>query len=417
MDSGDIISIIICVICLVMSAYFSGTETAYLSFNRVRMKLLANTDRRARLVMKLDEKYDKVISTILVGNNIVNILCSSLATVLFLKMDEVNGATLSTVIVTVLVLVFGEISPKTASKQMADSFILFSAPILNGIMVILTPVTIIFRGLQALLAKMFHAKEEVMSEEELKTIVSEATEDGSITKQEGELIRSAIEFHVVTVQDILTPRVDVAAAEETDSKEEIAEMFHKTGFSRIPVYSDTIDNIIGVIHEKTFFAAPEEQPLSEIISPAVCVPPHMKVPDLLRKLQREKIHLAIVVDEFGGTEGIVTLEDVLEELVGEIWDEHDTVVETFRETGENTYLVAGETDLPDLFEKFALTDTDCDAVTVGGWVIREIGHLPEPGEQFQCENLTVTVKNVEERRITEIEIVEHLPEEPEEKED
>ncbi len=413
MGTGDIVSIVICVVCLVMSAYFSGTETAYLSFNRVRMKLLATTDRRAKLVMKLEEKYDKVISTILVGNNIVNILCSSLATVLFLKIDEVNGATLSTVLITVLVLIFGEISPKTVSKQMADSFILFSAPILNGIMFILTPITIIFRGLQTLLAKIFRAKEEVMSEEELKTIVSEATEDGAITRQEGELIRSAIEFHVVTVQDILTPRVDVAAAEENDLKEEIAEMFHNTGFSRIPVYRDTIDNIIGVIHEKNFFAAPEEQPLSEIISPATCVPPHMKVQDLLRKLQREKVHLAIVVDEFGGTEGIVTLEDVLEELVGEIWDEHDTVVEAFRQTGEHTYLVAGDTDLTDLTEKFNLI-LDCDAVTVGGWVIREIGHLPEPEEFFCKDNLTVTVKKVEERRITEIEITEEEPAEPEE---
>ena len=402
-------TLLICIFCLIMSAYFSGTETAYLSFNRIRMKILAETDKRARLVMKLSEQSDRVISTILVGNNIVNILLSSLTTVIFLNLNETNGATISTVVATIVVLIFGEISPKTAAKQVPDGFILFSAPILNFLMILLFPITIIFQALQTLLLKLFHAKEDVISEGELKTFVDEAEEDGGITKQEGDLIRSAIEFNGRDVQDILTPRVSIAAVEENDPREEIAQIFAESGFSRLPVYSDTIDNILGIIHEKDFFTA-AARPLSEIITPALCVPPHMKIPDLLRKLQQAKTHIAVVVDEFGGTEGIVTLEDVLEELVGEIWDEHDTVVEFFRQTGDNTYLISCDADLQDLFELFSINEADYDAVTVGGWVIQEIGRLPAPGDTFRYKHLAVTVTAVEDRRVTEIEIIAEEPE-------
>ena len=287
-------SLIICIFCLIMSAYFSGTETAYLSFNRIRMKLLAETDKRAALVMKLADRSDRVISTILVGNNIVNIALSSLATVMFLQWDETNGATISTIIVTVVVLIFGEISPKTAAKQAADGFILFAAPILRFLMIVLFPITIIFQGIQTILLKCFRSKDEAMSEGELKTIVDEAEEDGGISKQEGDLIRSAIDFNARDVQDILTPRVSIAAVDENDSREEIAKVFSETGFSRLPVYSDTIDNILGILLEKDFNNA-ENAPLTEIITPALNVPPHMKIPDLLRKLQQSnKIPLPIL---------------------------------------------------------------------------------------------------------------------------
>ncbi|MBQ4322748.1 MAG: HlyC/CorC family transporter [Clostridia bacterium] len=397
-------SLIICIFCLVMSAYFSGTETAYLSFNRIRMKLLAETDKRAALVMKLADRSDRVISTILVGNNIVNIALSSLATVMFLQWDETNGATISTIVVTVVVLIFGEISPKTAAKQAADGFILFAAPILRFLMIVLFPITIIFQGIQTLLLKCFRSKDEAMSEGELKTIVDEAEEDGGISKQEGDLIRSAIDFNARDVQDILTPRVSIAAVDENDSREEIAKVFSETGFSRLPVYSDTIDNILGILLEKDFNNA-ENAPLTEIITPALNVPPHMKIPDLLRKLQQSKTHIAVVVDEFGGTEGIVTLEDVLEELVGEIWDEHDTVVESYQQTSENSFIITGDTALPDFFERFGISNKDYDAVTVGGWVMQEIGRLPVPGDTFQYFHLDVTVLGVEERRVTEIKLI------------
>ncbi len=407
------VMIIISIFCLIFSAYFSGTETAYLSFNRVRMKLLAEDNKKARLVLKLAEESDKVISTLLVGNNIVNILLSSLATVMFLELDRVNGATIATVVVTIVVLIFGEISPKTAAKQTADRFILFSAPILNVLVILLTPITVIFRGFQIVLTKLFQTGEEAISEDELITLVDEAEEDGGITKQEGDLIRSAIEFNGRDVQDILTPRVSISAVEENDPRSEIAQVFAETGFSRLPVYSDTIDNILGIIHEKDFFNN-AERPLAEIITPALCVPPHMKIPDLLRKLQQVKTHIAVVVDEFGGTEGIVTLEDVLEELVGEIWDEHDTVVEFFRQISDNSYLISCDADLQDLFEKFSIDEDEYDAVTVGGWVIQEIGRLPVPGDTFRYRHLSVTVTAVEERRVTEIEV---LVQEPEKTED
>lgn len=401
-------SLIVCAFCLIMSAYFSGTETAYLSFNRIRMKLLAETDKRARLVMKLSDRSDRVIATLLVGNNIVNILLSSLATVIFLRWDETNGATVSTVVITVVVLIFGEISPKTAAKQVADSFILFSAPILNFLMLILFPITIAFQGLQALLLKVFKDNGPVISEGELKTIVDEAEEDGGISKQEGDLIRSAIEFNGRDVEAILTPRVSIAAVEENETREEISKIFATTGFSRLPVYRDNIDTILGIINEKDFNNAPDS-PLSEIMTPALNIPPYMKIPVLLRKLQQSKTHLAVVVDEFGGTEGIVTLEDVLEELVGEIWDEHDTVVEFFRQIGENKFVVACDTALTDFFERFSIDEKEYDAVTVGGWVMQEIGRLPVPGDKFKYRHLDVTVTGVEERRVTEIEITENKP--------
>jgi len=406
---GLVPSLIICAFCLIMSAYFSGTETAYLSFNRIRMKLLAETDKRAQLVMKLADRSDRVISTLLVGNNIVNILLSSLATVIFLRWDETNGATISTVVVTVIVLIFGEISPKTAAKQTADGFILFSAPILNALTVLLFPITIVFQGIQTLLLKCFKTDGAVISEGELKTIVDEAEEDGGISKQEGDLIRSAIEFNGRDVEAILTPRVSIAAVEEHETREEISRIFATTGFSRLPVYRDTIDTILGIINEKDFNNAPD-RPLSEIMTPALNIPPYMKIPVLLRKLQQTKTHFAVVVDEFGGTEGIVTLEDVLEELVGEIWDEHDTVVEFFRQTGENKYIVACDTALTDFFQRFSIDEKDYDAVTVGGWVMQEIGRLPVPGDRFTYRQLDVTVTGVEERRVTEIEIIENRPE-------
>ncbi len=288
-------TLLICLFCLIMSAYFSATETAFLSFNRIRMKLLAETNKRAKTVLKLDDKTDRVISTILVGNNIVNILLSSLATVMFLKLDQTNGATIATVVTTVVVLIFGEISPKTAAKQASDGFILFSAPILRFLMIVLFPVTIIFQGIQTLLLKCFRAQEEVISEGELKTFVDEAEEDGGITKQEGDLIRSAIDFNARDVEAILTPRVDIAAVEENDSREEIAKVFSETGFSRLPVYSDTIDNILGILNEKDFNNG-DGTPIQELITPALNVPPHMRIPDLLRKLQQSKVHIAVVVD-------------------------------------------------------------------------------------------------------------------------
>lgn len=394
----------ICLLCLVLSGYFSASETAFLSFNRIRMKTLADDSKRAKLVLKLNDHSDKVISTILVGNNIVNILMTSLSTMLFLEWMPVNGATVSTVVVTVVVLIFGEISPKSISQQHADGFILATAPILNAIIVLLTPITVVFRGIQKLIQKLFRKKkEDGISEDELKTFVDEAEEDGGITKQEGDLIRSAIEFNDLDVQDILTPRVSIVAFEENDPREEISKKFTETGFSRLPVYSDTIDNILGIVHEKDFFTL-GDRPIASILSPALCIPPHMKISDLLRKLQQAKTHIAVVVDEFGGTEGIVTLEDVLEELVGEIWDEHDTVIEPFRQIDDTTYRVACDTDLKDLFEKFEIDEEDYDAVTVGGWVMQEIGKLPAPGDSFTFRNLTVAVLSTENRRVTEIEV-------------
>ena len=402
--------------CLILSAYFSATETAFSSANSTRLKTLAEKgSKKAKLACELLEHYDKLLSTILIGNNIVNILMASIGTVLFVRHYGDAGATISTVVVTVVVLVFGEISPKSVAKDCAERFAMFSAPILQVFLFVLTPLNFLFSLWKKLLAKIFHLNgESKMSQEELLMLVDEVQQDGSIDKNEGELLKNAIDFSEQQAQDILIHRVDLAALPITASKEEVAALFTQTKYSRLLIYQDSIDHILGTVHQKDFYVGCgiTEKPLEEIIVPPLFVLENEPISRLLKTLQKAKTHVAVVVDEYGGTCGIVTMEDILEELVGEIWDEHDEIEVFIRKTGANTFLVDSSMDFDEFAAYFQLK-ADSEMTSVSGWVMEQFGRVPESGERITAGPLDVLVTKVDNHRIEEIQVTQHLPvEEP-----
>ncbi len=408
MESDILTYIIIMAVCLIMSAYFSATETAFSSLNKTRLKTMAEKgDRRAQLALSLAEKYDRLISTILIGNNIVNILMASMGTVLFVEVIKAeNGAALSTLVVTVAVLIFGEITPKSVANDFPEKFAMFSAPLIRLFIWLLLPLNFVFSMWKKLISKLFKIEEdERMSQEELLMIVDEAEQEGGIDTDEGDLLRNAIEFSDLKAEDILTHRVDLEALPVDTAKKEIAQAFTRTRFSRIPIYEDNIDNIIGVIHQKDFYVGSgvTTKPIKDIISPVLFVHQSEMADDLLKKLQKEKSHIAVVVDEYGGTLGIVTMEDILEELVGEIWDEHDEVVEEFKELDENNFIIDCNMNLDDFCEEFDI-ETESDSVSVGGWVAEQIGNIPDVNDSFTFENLIVTVTEIDSHRVSTIKV-------------
>ena len=398
--------------CLVLSAYFSATETAFSSANSTRLKTLAEKgSKKAKLACELLEHYDKLLSTILIGNNIVNILMASIGTVLFVRHYGDAGATISTVVVTVVVLVFGEISPKSVAKDCAERFAMFSAPILRVFLFVLTPLNFLFSLWKKLLAKVFRLNgESKLSQEELLMLVDEVQQDGSIDKNEGELLKNAIDFSEQQAQDILSHRVDLAALPITASKEEVAALFTGTKYSRLLIYQDSIDHILGTVHQKDFYVGCgiTEKPLPEIIVPPLFVLENEPISRLLKTLQKAKTHVAVVVDEYGGTCGIVTMEDILEELVGEIWDEHDEIEVFIRKTGANTFLVDAGMDFDEFAAYFQLK-ADSEMTSVSGWVMEQFGRVPESGERITAGPLDVLVTKVDNHRIEEIQITQHAP--------
>lgn len=398
MDPDSIRMIIFMVILVIGSGYFSATETAYSTLNRIRIKNMAESgNRRASRVQKMAENYDRLLSTILVGNNIVNILLTALATVFFVNLTDANrGATIATAVSTVVVLLFGEISPKSLAKDHAESFAMATLPIIKVISVILWPINLVFSLWKKLLNLLFQAKEEqTMTEEELLTIVDEAEQGGSLNEQESELIRRVIDFNDRDAEDILIPRVDVTGIAADATAAELAAVFAESGFSRLPVYEDTLDRILGVVNLKDYLLAAEGQPSPrDIMQPAVFIPPTVKIRLLLRQLQQAKSHIAIVSDEYGGTLGIVTMEDILEELVGEIWDEHDRVVENILPQADGYSRVLCSMDLDEMMEHFE-RHTACDATTVSGWVMETMGCIPQVGDSFTADGLEVSVVAVD----------------------
>ena len=404
--------LIIMAACLILSAYFSATETAFSSANSTRLKTLAEKgSKKAKLACELLEHYDKLLSTILIGNNIVNILMASIGTVLFVRHYGDAGATISTVVVTVVVLVFGEISPKSVAKDCAERFAMFSAPILRVFLFVLTPLNFLFSLWKKLLAKVFRLNgESKMSQEELLMLVDEVQQDGSIDKNEGELLKNAIDFSEQQAQDILIHRVDLAALPITASKEEVAALFTETKYSRLLIYQDSIDHILGTVHQKDFYVGCgiTEKPLPEIIVPPLFVLENEPISRLLKTLQKAKTHVAVVVDEYGGTCGIVTMEDILEELVGEIWDEHDEIEVFIRKTGANTFLVDAGMDFDEFAAYFQLK-ADSEMTSVSGWVMEQFGRVPESGERITAGPLDVLVTKVDNHRIEEIQITQHAP--------
>lgn len=400
-------------VLVIFSAYFSATETAFTSVNRIRIKNLANDgNKRAREVHDLSEKFDALLSTILVGNNIVNIAMSSIATVLFMEMYPVYGATVATVVITIVVLVFGEISPKSLAKESPERFAMFSAPILRIFMVLLAPVNLIFSGWKKLLAKIFRTVDsKPITEDELLTIVEEAETEGGIDVEQSELIQNAIEFNELEAWDVLTPRVDVKAIEIDETQDEIAEMFLSTGFSRLPVYEDDLDNIVGVLNQKDFhnYIKGMDTPVSAYVKPVVFVAGSMKISQLLKRLQMGKTHIAIIVDEYGGTSGLVTMEDIIEELVGEIYDEHDAEqLQDIVQQQDGSYRVLCGTNLDKMFDYFDVEE-DIDATTVNGWVVLQLDKLPNAGDTFTYEadykRFDVKVTKADQRKALEINMV------------
>ena len=419
------LSIFFIVILVMLSGFFSGTETAFSSVNRTKLKIKAQDGNKAAAnALKLSENYDKLLSAILVGNNLVNITLSVLFNNLFESLipNPAVCGVVSVAVSTVIVLTFGEISPKMIAKDNAESIAMaFGYPI-RAVMVILYPITLLFSGLKFLLKKIFRSGgDDKITEEELLSMVEEAQEDGSLDMQERELISSAIEFDDAEVKDIFVPRVNVIAVPVDMPMEKIKGLFLEHNFSRMPVYKGEIDSIIGMIHNIDFFAALErgEVTIKNIITPVAVATEHMKISMLLRSMQRQKVHMAVVVDEYGGTLGIVTLEDILEELVGEIWDEHDEVVNYFTDIDEETAIVDGRADLDEFFEHFGIDKDEAenfDSQTVSGWVIEEIGEIPKKAQSFDYKNLTVTVNRLTQRRVLDVKVAVHPVEAEEEDE-
>ncbi len=393
-----------------LSAYFSATETAFTSLNRIRLKTRADDgDKRAARTLALAADFDRLLSTLLIGNNIVNNVATTIGAVLFIQLiGPGKGPTVSATVLTIVILIFGEVTPKSLAKERPEAWAIVATPLLRVMAVLLTPVNFLFTQWKKLLRVLLrHQDDDGITEEELMGMVDQAETEGSLDQHESDLIRNAIEFNDMEVSEILTPRVDLEALADTATMEEAAAMYADSGFSRLPIYHDSIDNIIGVLHEKDFYAAycRGVKRLSELKSSVLYTTETARISDLLRQLQQNKVHMAVVVDEYGGTQGIVTMEDIMEELVGEIWDEHDEVIEEFRKQSDGSYLVACSADLDDLYDLFDMKPgQEYDASSVSGWVMEEIGRVPDVGDRFRADGLEVCVTRVEHRRVMEIRV-------------
>ena len=403
--------IVAIVICLCLSAFFSASETAFTSMNRVKLKtMMQNGNKRAKLAYELGEDYDKLLSTILVGNNIVNIAASTLATSLFMIIlkDHPNLVSLvNTAVMTIVVLIFGEVTPKTVAKESPEAFAMAFAPVLRVLRAIISPINAFFTALKKLIHLIFKPSEsESYIEEEIITMLEEAQSEGDIDAHEGELIRSVIDFSDDRdVNSILTPRVDVTAIEDNATMEEAGELFRTMGYSRLPVYHEDMDHIVGILNEKDYYLRKHEgcTDITQIMQEPVYAPTTLSLSKLLKLFQAKKTHIIIVLDEFGGTEGIVTMEDVLEELVGEIYDEHDDVDQELVTMEDGSRLVDGGMQLSDLMELYGLED-NYSADTVGGWVAEVMGIIPFTGAKFETDAMRGVVVEMEKRRVTQVRV-------------
>ncbi|MDE6124250.1 MAG: hemolysin family protein [Eubacterium sp.] len=410
MDSDSVRLIILMAVLVFFSSFFSSAETAFSSLNKVKLKAMMSSGKNTRKIeraLALSEDYDVVLSTILIGNNLVNIACTSISTLVFTGFFGENlGTTISTIVMTVVVLIFGEVTPKQVAKEKAETYAIIVAPVIKFFIVVFSPLNLFFRGWSKLITKLFGLnKISTVTEEELKSYVNEAHSGGEIDENESKLIRSSIEFDDIDVSDILTPRVDVAAIDKYSSFSEIEKVFKESNFSRLPVYIEDVDHIVGVIHHRDFEAARDRnlKSLRTILKPVPTVSPDTKISKLLRILQKNKTHLAVVVDEFGGTEGIVTLEDILEELVGEIWDEHDEVSVDIEKISDSEFIVDGSASLENFFEFFNIYE-ECDVSTVNGWVMMQTDKIPEAEDSFEFENLEAVVLSTDGKRADKIKI-------------
>ncbi len=418
-------SVVTIVILVMFSAYFSATETAFTSLNRIKVKnLAADGNKSAERVLKLSDNYDNLLSTILIGNNIVNIAVTAIATTMFIRLYGSAGPTVATVVMTLVVLVFGEITPKSVAKEYSENFSAFSAPLIRVLVVLLTPVNFIFACWKKLILKILKVnKEPNITEEELKTMVEEAETEGSIEADQRELIQNAIEFKDLTAEEVMTPRTEIVGLEIDASEEEVADLFRDSGFSRILIYEDDLDKIQGVLNQKDFhnYIRGTGRTVSDFVKPVVFVAESMRIATLLKKMQSLKTHMSVVVDEYGGTQGLVTMEDIIEELVGEIYDEHDAIMsQEVTQLQNGSYRVMCNASLVKVFDFFGLDAEEIDANTVNGWVMICLDRLPAKGDVFTYERgnvrLHVRVTKATSRKALEINVVRETIREEEEDE-
>lgn len=404
--------IAIIAVLVMCSAFFSSTETAFSSASKVRLRHYAdNGSKKAAKALKIIENYDKALSTILVGNNIVNILCSALATLLFVYyLGDALGTLMSTIVITVVVLICGEVLPKSTAIENSEKICMSTASVLYFLMVILTPVTFLLLKIKAVFSKIFSrnkSKQPTVTEDELKYIVESIEEEGVLEEQESELVQSALEFDEKTAYDILTPRVDMVAVSTDQSNDEILEIILAERYSRIPVYEENADNIIGILHTKDFLEAMLKDrtvKLRSLIQPAFYVYRSKKLSSLLADFKYKRLHMAVVTDDYGGTLGIVTMEDLLEQLVGDIWDEDEEIEHKFKKLGDGSFEISGDMNIDDLLELLEKDDKyiETDSKSVGGWAIEQIGDIPENGAEFTYRDLKITVRDVEDQRINKL---------------
>ena len=399
-------------VLLMLSAICSATETAFSSCNRIRLKKMADSgSKSAAKALNICDNFDKALTAILIGNNVVNIASSALATVFFTEKFGAGSVGLATAVMTVLVLIFGEILPKSLAKESAESFSVFMATPLAAFMFIITPLIWIFTGIKQLVVKLVGSKNEAPSvtEEELKYIIEEIEDEGVLEEQESDLVRSALDFDEITINSIFVPRVSVAAVDVEDDIEEIKDLFLKTKYSRLPVYEKDIDHIIGVIHQADFFemyVSKGKKDIRRILNEPIYITESRKISETLKIMQKEKVHMAVVLDQYGGTAGICTLEDIIEELVGEIYDESDEEDTSFIKISENEYEVSAELSISDFLERFGLEENaiETERHSVGGWIMELLDRIPEEGERIFSPPFEMEIHMQDEQKIGRVKI-------------
>ena len=416
MDAVLIVTVMVLVGMISLSAFFSASETAYSSLNQIRIKNLANEGvRHADVALENYENFDKILTTILIGNNIVNVASSTLCTSLFVEFMGEYGVLVATVFMITVILIFGEVTPKTLAKRNSERYALKFATTLRAVSIVLTPIIWAFLGLTHIIANRSKQEEEpTMTEEELYVMIDEIEEEGTLEKRESELIKSAIQFDDIKVSEINTPRVDIVAVDIRTEIEDMKRLFIESEYSRIPVYDSTIDHIIGAVYSKDFYARyvnGESFKLTDIIRPVKFVPESTSIATLLSDLQKTKIHIAVVLDNFGGTVGIVCLEDILEELVGDIWDENDEVAYPMVKEDDGTYTVLGEADLFDILEELGMqlepTEDLPKGSSVSAFIHYKLEKIPKKGDKIDMDDFSIIVKSMKSRRIKEATLVIH----------
>jgi CBS domain containing-hemolysin-like protein len=407
MDTQNIGRIVIIIITIVFSALFSSCETAFSSVNKIRLKnYAAQGNKRAEKALKIANSFEDALTTVLVGNNIVNITMASVGTILFTSLFGSKGVGISTAVITVLVLIFGEVLPKSFAKQNAEKLALIFAGPLSALIFIFKPIVLFFNLLASVLKS--DKTEPTVTEDELKYIIDEIEEQGVLEEQESDLVKSALEFDEITVNEILIPRIKVVGIEKSSSIEDIKNLFIEEMYSRLPVYDKSLDNIIGMITNKRFFKMLSQggNDISEIIQDVAHFSDLKLISEALRDMQRLKTHLAVVLDQYGGTKGIITLEDIIEELVGEIYDENDEIIHNFIKISDTEFEIAGDMSISDMLEEIGLEETAIESTytSVGGWVTELLEHIPEENETAEYGIFKITVLKVREQSVEKLNI-------------